>query len=427
MKKRLRVGRRGFMTTAVGAAAFAWFRPQNEGGDYTPYFSSLNKELQGQGISHPRLLLDLDSMDHNIDTIQRSIMGAGAVSRTWRIVVKSLPSLELLEYVMRRANTNSLMGFHQPFLNQVAERMPHADILLGKPLPVAALRAFYKQLSSASTFNPESQIQWLIDSEHRLEQYQTFAQQTGVRLNVSLELDIGLRRGGFPSSDQLMPVLKRIQDDPEHLQLGGFMGYEAFLAKLPGKQQRFQRVVNTYKGLVAEGRSQYPSLFESDLTYNIAGSQTYVMYHDEPFFNDISSGSGVVMPTDFDMPSLKNHKPAAYIATPVLKKYDNVYLPGAEWASNVFAALNPNRQQAFYTYGGNWMAEYENPPGLISNKIWGRSSNQEMVNASARVKLSVDDFIFLRPKQSETVFLQFGDLLPMRKGRLQQAWRILEG
>lgn len=130
------------------------------------------------------------------------------------------------------------------------------------------------------------------------------------------------------------------------------------------------------------------------------------------------------MPTDFDLPTLASHQSASFIATPILKHYDEVLVPGIEFAAPLFPAWNPNRQQSFYIYGGNWQASYVNPPGLCNNPVWGHSSNQEMVNASLRVPLVVGDFVFLRPHQSEAVFLQFGDILTLRDGHLAQPWPV---
>jgi len=41
------------------------------------------------------------------------------------------------------------------------------------------------------------------------------------------------------------------------------------------------------------------------------------------------------------------------------------------------------------------------------------------------VALEVDDHIFLRPAQSESVFLQFGSILAMRKAEIVGLWQIL--
>ncbi len=47
-----------------------------------------------------------------------------------------------------------------------------------------------------------------------------------------------------------------------------------------------------------------------------------------------------------------------------------------------------------------------------------RSTNQQPIATSERVDLAVDDYVLLRPTQSELVMLQFGDLLVMKDGEL---------
>ena len=61
--------------------------------------------------------------------------------------------------------------------------------------------------------------------------------------------------------------------------------------------------------------------------------------------------------------------------------------------------------------GGNWLGKPVSPPGLVYNSLYGRSSNQEMLNGPPELKLAPGDRVFLRPTQSEAVLLQFGDLL----------------
>jgi len=418
----MKISRRQLVVGGLAVSAAAILRPPDKGGVYDTYFARLDQTLKQAGVGHPRMLIDLDRLDANIDQVTSRIQAP----QTYRIVVKSLPSMELLRYAMDRAGTRALMGFHQPFLNQLALAVPDADVLLGKPLPVQAAARFYEELGD-SDFDPQTQLQWLIDSEARLAEYQQLARSLGTRMRISLELDVGLHRGGFESAAALLPAVARIAADPQHLELAGYMGYEAFIAKLPNLEGRLRKVIDHYQSLVAACRGAQPALFEKDLIYNVGGSQTYALYQDEPFFNDISAGSGLVMPTDFDMPTLADHQPACFIATPVLKQEDQVRVPGVEFASGLFAAWNPNRQQSFYIYGGNWQADYESPPGLIRNPLWGYSSNQEMVNASDRVELAVGDFVFLRPRQSEAVFLQFGDLLAFRGGEITTRWPILAG
>jgi len=419
-KNWLRTNRRKFLLAGTLAAGAIVLRPSEKGGSHNAYFSQLNQSLKAGKVSQPRLVLDLDAVDANIDAISSRINSP----KKWRVVVKSLPSIDLLDYIMRRGKTRALMVFHQPFLNQVVERFPDSDVLLGKPLPAAAAMKFYQSLGDTE-FAADRQLQWLIDSVTRLEQYQSVARSLGTTMRVNLELDIGLHRGGFAAAEPLRAALDIIAQDPEHLQLGGFMGYEPFVVKLPNTKSLLDGAKRSYHQLLDSARQSHSRLFGPSTIYNIAGSQTYSMYEDDTFFNDISAGSGVVMPTDFDMETLAHHQPASYIAAPVLKHYNDVKISGIEGLSSVFSAWNPNRQQAWYLYGGNWQADYESPPGLIRNPIWGHSSNQEMVNGSDKVALKVDDFVFMRPRQSEFVFLQFGDLIAVRGGQLESFWPVL--
>lgn len=124
--------------------------------------------------------------------------------------------------------------------------------------------------------------------------------------------------------------------------------------------------------------------------------------------------------------SIAVHRPACYIATPVLKSVGKTELPGAGLLPELMTLWNPNREQAFYTYGGYWKAKPESPQGLSTNPLWGHSTNQEMYNASASVHLKPDDWIFLRPTQSEFVFLQFGELVVHDNGRVTDFWPVLD-
>ena len=82
-------------------------------------------------------------------------------------------------------------------------------------------------------------------------------------------------------------------------------------------------------------------------------------------------------------------------------------------------------KQSYYIFGGSWMADYYEPKGLKSNPIFGKSTNQIMLNSSENTNLEVDDFVFLRPHQSEFVFLQFGEILCIRDANIVDEWSVL--
>jgi len=109
----------------------------------------------------------------------------------------------------------------------------------------------------------------------------------------------------------------------------------------------------------------------------------------------------------------------------VIKALDHTEIPGVDGIGTLMAMWNPNRARTFFTYGGFWKANPESPAGLSVNPLFGRSTNQEMHNGSENITLQPDDWIFLRPNQSEFVFLQFGDIAVYDKGEIVDSWPIL--
>lgn len=372
----------------------------------------------------PVMLIDLDRLDHNIDTVMQSVKRGG---KHLRLVEKSLPAPGLLTYIATRADTQRLMSFHQPFLNHDAVQFPESDILLGKPLPVRSAQLFFQ--SHKGPFDPSKQLQWLLDTPERLQQYLALAQGLGTRLRVNIELDVGLHRGGVSDLAVLGRMLTLISQHPQHLEFTGFMGYDPFVGMgVPGilgtPEELFAKVMVIYNRCVDFTRQQYPGLWHEGLTLNTAGSPSYRMHEHEQLSSEVSVGTAMLKPTHYDLPSLVEHVPAAYIATPVLKSAGAVNIPALDDKSRLFSWWDTNQRETFFIYGGNWMAEFESPPGLQSNGVYGRSSNQEIVNGSAAVGLGVEDQVFLRPTQTESVLLQFGDLLAVRGGRIVDTWPV---
>ena len=418
MKRRNLLIGAGAVTAAAAAGVTLW-RPDDRGAPHDAYFSALNEMLKAEGPGRPVLLLDLTRMNHNIDLLARSV---GPV-KTYRVVVKSLPSIELLDHVMRRAGTRALMVFHQPFLNQIAESFPDSDVLMGKPMPIQAARIFYGELGNSS-FDPSRQLQWLVDTPERLAEYQALARNLGVHMRINVEIDVGLHRGGVEDPEQLAAMLQTIAADPERLSFAGLMGYEPHLTGLGANLEHpaVQDVIRRYQADIERVRAA--GYEPESLTLNGAGSHTLRIYEGDRTMNDLSAGSGVVKPTDFDTHHLAENQPAAFIAAPVLKTYDRLYAAGEPLIADVLQWWNPNMRRLHYIYGGYWKARYVSPAG-IPEPLY-HSTNQEPFTTSPRGALAVGDHAFLRPTQSERVLLQFGDLHVVENGELVDRWSVFQ-
>jgi len=291
------------------------------------YFAALNTLLREIGSGMPRLVVDLDRLDHNV----ASLLELHAPEDV-RIVAKSLPSPELLNYLFRKIGYERLMVFHLPFLLQIVERFPAADILMGKPLPIAAVRRFYRG-RPMNAFDDTYQLQWLVDTGDRLEQFVDLSRELGRRITVNIELDIGMHRGGVSKTRELGAMLDTISGYGDELRLGGFMGYDAHVPRAPWPRTAggaLRHAKKRYAKLLEFAFAGWSDLEEGDWCVNGAGSPTIAMHHEESPLNDYSIGSALVKPAGFDLPTLGAFEPAAWIAAPVLKRRSGVRIPFVE-------------------------------------------------------------------------------------------------
>ncbi len=399
----------------AAATAVAALRKRDHGGRHDAYFLRLSDALRAAGIARPVLVVDRARLRANIAALNRTLAGSRLATR---IVVKSLPARRLLEEVATGVGSDRFMVFNGPMLLETLRWRPDAELLLGKPLGAAEVRSVCGALAALDL--PGRGPQWLVDSAERIRQYDAIARAHGRVLRVSAEIDVGLHRGGFADATELAAALDLIKASP-NLAFSGLMGYDPHVPKSPSPERAYDAVVRRYTESVAVVRERMGA-DTAALTFNTAGSPTYALHARDRIASEVAVGSAFVKPLDFDLSTLSHHVPAAFIATPVLKAQDRTQIPGLESLGGVMTFLDANAERAFFIHGGHWLAQPESPPGLEFNPIFGRSSNQEMLNGSRSVELHADDYVFFRPTQSEAVLLQFGDLLVYEDGRITDRW-----
>lgn len=405
----MRPGRRRLLAGGAALAAVALLRPGERGAPHDAYFATLARALRAAGLAQqPTLVLDLARLRANAALVQRHVAGRLQL----RLVNKSLPCLALLDAVAAATGSKRQMVFNLPYLELMSLARPQSELLLGKPLPVAAA-ARYLATRAASGFDPGRQLQWLVDTPARLQQYRDLARAQRQPLRVNLEIDVGLHRGGVADIATLRTMLQLIADEPL-LQWSGFMGYDAHTEKLPDlpgwRSYAREQVLARYRDAVAEvGRSPLRARL-ADATLNTGGSPTFRLHDGRGAANEVAVGSAMVKPLDFDTPLLADFRCAAFIATPVLKVAEFRPPVGVEFVGTLARAWDPNQRRQAHIHGGHWLAEPVSPPGLAASTLIGPSSNQQILLGSGRQALEPDDLVFFRPTQSEAVLQQFGDI-----------------
>ena len=416
--------RRQFITTASLAAVgtVAAVRPGEHGAQHDTYFQGLQAALRQAGVGSPTLVIDRERLQANAQQVMHNIGGRMQL----RLVNKSLPCLPLLDALMQLTGSQRQMVFSLPYLQLLTQQRPKVDVLLGKPLPVAAAAQFYAR-RAASSFDPSQQLQWLVDTPQRLQQYRDLARAQKQAMRINIEIDVGLHRGGVADEAALQAMIQLLQSEPL-LQWSGLMGYDPHTEKIPDlpgiRQQARDQAKAAYQRMSRIMQASPLARPARQLTLNTAGSPTYRLHDGTGAANEVSIGSAMVKPTDFDTPLLSDLTAACFIATPVIKSGPFQAPDGVEWIGKLAKLWDANQRHGVYIYGGHWLAQPVSPAGLAPSGLIGPSSNQQLLLGSGQQALKPDDFVFMRPTQSEAVLQQFGDIAVYSQGRITDWWPV---
>jgi D-serine deaminase-like pyridoxal phosphate-dependent protein len=383
--------------------------------------------LTAAGFGTPQILIDLDRLDANADAIASEIGPA-----RYRIVEKSLPSLDLLSYISKRTGTERFLVLHLPFLPALLKAIPTAQVLVGKVQPIAAVKQFFDGLPAADRAPAAARVQFLVDSRARLDELVALASSLSLTLQVGIEIDAGLHRGGVRRPSDLPPVLAGFVANPGTIRFVGILGYDGHVIgspMAPGLEKKgvlaaYRAVEGIFRACVNVIQSDFGSLWRDDLIFNSGGSSTYPLHHGG-VVNDVATGGAMLRPASYSDMFIGALLPAIFIAAPVIAQFDKVELP---FVNNVGQSLQDGNQ-SFSMYGGGWAAVFVFPPGVSLAPLVSDAENlnlvpnQSLAVAPNSVKISPGDWIFQHPRLADAIF-QFENILLVRGGRLQtDPWR----
>ncbi|MCT8158788.1 alanine racemase [Pseudoruegeria sp. SHC-113] len=353
------------------------------------YFETLTRALSLAGVHRPAMVLDTARLARNLSALKQALPKGYRV----RIADKSLPAPCLLESAFAGLGAQAVMSFHLPITRAVLARFPNTSVLMGKPMPVQEVARFLDDELRAG------QVAWLVDSLPRLAAYRALAEQRGLKLRVAFEVDIGLGRGGLAEPEDLAQALGACGP----LQPVGVMGYEAHVNAMPGLLGRGAKAADAararlaaFKALLPEGAAEI---------VNTGGSTTVLDLPEGGPANDLTVGSLIVKPSDFDQPQNADIEPALWIVSPVLKTHPHG-LPGHPQLSRLLRKTGMIAPEIAFIYGGKWMAAPIWPAGLKQSPFFGPSSNQQ----GFTYRGDAPEAVVLRPTQSEAVIQQFPEL-----------------
>ena len=364
-------------------------------------------------LSHPALVLDLESLEHNIAWIQEQAKG-----KKIRIATKSIRSVEVLKKLLQYEGMEGLMTFTLRESLWLREQ-GFEDILLGYPTTdLVAL----KELAA----DPRG-ITLMVDREEHLELIATAADGTESVINICLDLDLsmdlpGLRFGVYRSHlrnlsrlRKLLRALKKFKN----IKLIGAMGYEAQIAGVTDSSplirglkkvsllQLHERRQNMLKAILADGHK---------LTIvNGGGSGSLSETIKEKGITEVTVGSAFYAPVLFDHYDSLKLEPALFFTAPVVRQPEAgivTVLGGGYIASG---STDDIKQPQPYLPKGLKLLKHEGAGEVQTPLILG-------VN-----QLTIGDFVLMRHAKAAEVCERFNEIHAISEGGESEIYKTYRG
>src|SRR5918998_371019 len=164
----------------------------------------------------------LPALDRNSATVTSFAREQGWAVRP---ALKSFRSPQLTAYLLRRLPQPRGLVFNLYEVDPIVAAAPAGvDLMGGYPPTVGELRSFLARRGPRE----RHRVRLLVDSVPLLEELARLARRTPRRLplDVALELDVGMGRGGMNEPGELAAAIDVLRREKARLRLGAVLGYD---------------------------------------------------------------------------------------------------------------------------------------------------------------------------------------------------------
>ena len=405
----------------VAAAARKRKKPKPPlGAGGTPMtLEQLAKLAREVGRGQPVLFLDLAAVDRNIGTVVDFARAQG-----WgvRPALKTFRSPALVSYLLNRLPEPRGLVFNLAEADAIVAQAPkRTDLMTGYPPTFGELSTYLK--SKPPQRQRAHRLRILTDSLALTEHLAALARS--VRrpgpIEVALELDVGMGRGGMNDREELRACLDVLRAARDNVKLTAVLGYDGH-ATLRGDPE-YRRLVaaqaqESYRAHLTALKELGSGLYdEATLIRNGPGSSNYRNWTGGPA-NEIGCGSAFLFAgylnggydTDGLAPALTlggavRRITSDHPSAPVL----GITQPGASEMEIIVQGVAP-------------AGELVHPAGGRADEASGGGDALVVPKGS----VALGDYVLYRPTQTEGAILSYDELIAVREGRLLRRWPVFK-
>ena len=370
--------------------------------------AALAKKLGG---GYPVLILDLAALDQNMGVVARFAKEQGWAVRP---ALKSFRAPELTSYVLRRLPEPRGLVFNLYEVDPIVAAAPSGtDLMGGYPPTFGELRAFLSRRGPRK----RHRVRILVDSVPLLEELARLARTTPRRLplDVALELDVGMGRGGMNEPGELAEAIAILQREKARLKLGAVLGYDGH-ATLNGDANYRQAVATQAQEFYNRHLEELNGAFDTaKLIRNGPASSNYRNWVGGPA-NEISPGSAFLfagyLNGGYDTEGLAPALTMCGAVRRITSDHPSLPLTGASPPGA--------SEMEIIVQGVGSAGEVVLPAGASEDEASGGGDALVVPKGS----VALGDYVLYRPTQTEVGVQQFDAMVAVRAGTVRRTWAV---
>jgi D-serine deaminase-like pyridoxal phosphate-dependent protein len=237
-------------------------------------------------LDTPTLVIDLDALERNIETMARYIRGVPAELRPHEKTHKC-------PIIAHKQLEAGAIGITCAKLGE-AEAMAAAGI---RDILIANQVVGEPKVTRLVNLTKHSDVIVAVESVGNVRHLAEASRSKGTKLNVIIEVDVGNNRCGTAPGEPTLELAREIIKHPS-LNMRGLMGYEGFCQAIADIDERREKATKAMDKLVSTRDLLDDKGFSTEIV-SAGGTGTHMITAEHPGVNEVEAGSYIFMDTSY--------------------------------------------------------------------------------------------------------------------------------
>jgi D-serine deaminase-like pyridoxal phosphate-dependent protein len=352
--------------------------------------------LSVNDLDTPALLLDLEAFEYNIDKMAGYFRERGV---QWRPHAKAF-KCPAIAHILRRAGA----------IGVTVAKVSEAEVMAAGGITdilIAHLVVGPSKLVRLAAVQKQADVKVTVDHPDHVVELSRAAEAAGVTIGVLVDVDLGMKRTGVPTSSDAVMLARQVSASPG-LRFEGLMGYEGHTLMIADAAEKRAAIAAAIAKLL-QTRDLVEAAGHACRIISAGGSGSYQYTADIAGITEIQAGGGIFACQYYTkMCQVEGHRPALSVLATVVSR--------------------PARDRAILDIGQKSISQHQTPPvfrDYPNCRVAGLSAEHATIAVDSQNDLPIGEKVHVIPGYSDFTFVLHDRVLGLRHGRVEAVWELL--